>query len=217
MKSHVLMVRVHFGVSFIKADLTNEARLLLLRRLASFSYAGNDFLTHWQRESFIAVKKDSQTWGRGVKGPDNRSLAAFRRSSEVPYELDLCHGSGDSTGAAGERYVISRENAFLPKDFRFEKRTKQKSCFEGFLTLRQCEQMEREASLLIDGSCDSLRVYRVCDSAMVHSWGRGEVKVDDVVIYYPRRWGLRGFAAHFSLVSSCGSLPANQKLGKRDG
>lgn len=45
----------------------------------------------------------------------------------------------------------------------------QKSCFEGFLTLRQCEQMKREASLLIDGSCDSLRVYRVRDSAMVHS------------------------------------------------
>lgn len=59
----------------------------------------------------------------------------------------------------------------------------QKSCFEGFLTPQQCEQMEREASLLIDGSCDSLRVYRVRDSAMVHSWGRGEVKVDDVVIY----------------------------------
>ena len=59
----------------------------------------------------------------------------------------------------------------------------QKSCFEGFLTMRQCEQMEREASLLIDGACDSLRVYRVRDSAMVHSWGRGEVKVEDVVIY----------------------------------
>lgn len=59
----------------------------------------------------------------------------------------------------------------------------QKSCFEGFLTPKQCAKMEKEASCLIDDSCDSLRVYRLRDSAMVHSWGRGEVKLDDVIIY----------------------------------
>ncbi len=59
----------------------------------------------------------------------------------------------------------------------------QKSCFEGFLTMRQCEEMELRASLLIDVSTDSLRVYRLRDSAFVRSWGRGEVKVDDVIIY----------------------------------
>ncbi len=59
----------------------------------------------------------------------------------------------------------------------------QKSCFEGFLTARQCEEMELRASQIIDASTDSLRVYRLRDSAFVHSWGRGEVKVDDVIIY----------------------------------
>lgn len=59
----------------------------------------------------------------------------------------------------------------------------QKSCFEGYLTRKQCEEMERLASVLIDGSCDSLRVYRLRDHAFVHSWGRGEVKQEDVVIY----------------------------------
>ena len=59
----------------------------------------------------------------------------------------------------------------------------QKSCFEGYLTRKQCEEMERLASVLIDISCDSLRVYRLRDHAFVHSWGRGEVKQEDVVIY----------------------------------
>ncbi len=59
----------------------------------------------------------------------------------------------------------------------------QKSCFEGYLTRKQCEEMERLASVLIDGSCDSLRVYRLRDHAFVQSWGRGEVKQEDVVIY----------------------------------
>ena len=57
------------------------------------------------------------------------------------------------------------------------------ACFEGYLTRKQCEEMERCASVLIDGSCDSLRVYRLRDHAFVHSWGRGEVKQEDVVIY----------------------------------
>lgn len=59
----------------------------------------------------------------------------------------------------------------------------QKSCFEGYLTRKQCEEMERCASVLIDGLCDSLRVYRLRDHAFVNSWGRGEVKQEDVVIY----------------------------------
>ncbi len=59
----------------------------------------------------------------------------------------------------------------------------QKSCFEGFLTPKQCRQMEEEASEIIDPSCDSLRVYRLRDHTLVRSWGRGEVKTDDVVIY----------------------------------
>ncbi len=49
---------------------------------------------------------------------------------------------------------------------------------------KQCEEMERLASVLIDISCDSLRaLYRLRDHAFVHSWGRGEVKQEDVVIY----------------------------------
>ena len=59
----------------------------------------------------------------------------------------------------------------------------QKSCFEGFLTMRQCEEMEMRASRLIDVEVDSLRVYRLRDSAFVRSWGLGEVKADDVIIY----------------------------------
>ena len=59
----------------------------------------------------------------------------------------------------------------------------QKSCFEGFLTMRQCEEMELRASRLIDPSTDSLRVYRLRDSAFVRSWGLGDVKEDDVIIY----------------------------------
>ena len=35
----------------------------------------------------------------------------------------------------------------------------QKSCFEGFLTLKQYKQMEREASQIIDEEADSLRIY----------------------------------------------------------
>ncbi len=59
----------------------------------------------------------------------------------------------------------------------------QKSCFEGFLTLRQCEKMEKRAGAIIDTSVDSLRIYVLRDSAFVRSCGRGDVKEDDVVIY----------------------------------
>ena len=59
----------------------------------------------------------------------------------------------------------------------------QKSCFEGFLTPRQCEQMEMEASQIIDFHEDSLRVYKLQDHTKVKSWGKGEVKTEDVIIY----------------------------------
>ena len=59
----------------------------------------------------------------------------------------------------------------------------QKSCFEGFLTLRQCEEMERRAERFIDESEDSLRIYLLRDSAFVRSYGRGDVKEDDVIVY----------------------------------
>ena len=59
----------------------------------------------------------------------------------------------------------------------------QKSCFEGFLTPRQCEQMELEASRIIDFHEDSLRVYKLQDHTKVKSWGKGEIKTEDVIIY----------------------------------
>ncbi|MCI5567457.1 MAG: CRISPR-associated endonuclease Cas2 [Veillonellaceae bacterium] len=59
----------------------------------------------------------------------------------------------------------------------------QKSCFEGFLTLKQYKKMEREASQIIDEEADSLRIYILQDHAQVLSWGRGEVKNDNVIIY----------------------------------
>lgn len=59
----------------------------------------------------------------------------------------------------------------------------QKSCFEGFLTPRQCLRMEKEASRLIDEHEDSFRVYIIQNKALVKSWGRGEVNTDDVIIY----------------------------------
>ena len=59
----------------------------------------------------------------------------------------------------------------------------QKSCFEGFLTLKQYKKMEREASQIIDEESDSLRIYILQDHAQGLSWGRGEVKNDNVIIY----------------------------------
>lgn len=59
----------------------------------------------------------------------------------------------------------------------------QKSAFEGFLTKRQYEAMKRESSRIIDEKTDSLRIYILSDHMHVTSWGRGEVKTDDVIIY----------------------------------
>jgi len=59
----------------------------------------------------------------------------------------------------------------------------QKSCFEGFLSTEQYERMGRESSRLIDETEDSLRIYVLHSHAHVVSWGRGERKSDDVIIY----------------------------------
>ncbi len=49
--------------------------------------------------------------------------------------------------------------------------------------MRQCEEMEKKAGNIIDATEDSLRIYILRDSAFAHSYGRGDVKEDDVVIY----------------------------------
>ncbi len=59
----------------------------------------------------------------------------------------------------------------------------QKSCFEGFLSMRQCEEMERRAVKFVDEARDSFRIYILRDSAFVRSYGRGDVKEDDVIVY----------------------------------
>lgn len=59
----------------------------------------------------------------------------------------------------------------------------QKSCFEGYMTKAQYKEMMRRSSRLINEEEDSLRIYLLSDHTKVVSWGRGEVKRDDVVIY----------------------------------
>lgn len=59
----------------------------------------------------------------------------------------------------------------------------QKSAFEGFLTREQYETMSRQSSSLIDEKTDSLRIYILSDHTRVTSWGRGDVKDDEVIIY----------------------------------
>ena len=59
----------------------------------------------------------------------------------------------------------------------------QKSWFEGILTTKQCSQMEKYASRIINDSEDSLRIYRLRDHTKVKSWGRGHIETEDVVIF----------------------------------
>ena len=59
----------------------------------------------------------------------------------------------------------------------------QKSCFEGILTPKQCMQMEKFASRIINDREDSLRVYLLRDHTKVKSWGRGKIETEDVVIF----------------------------------
>lgn len=59
----------------------------------------------------------------------------------------------------------------------------QKSCFEGYMTIAQYKEMMRQSSRLINEEEDSLRIYLLSDHTKVVSWGRGEVKCDEVVIY----------------------------------
>lgn len=58
----------------------------------------------------------------------------------------------------------------------------QKSCFEGFLTSKQYDVVCHQSSLIIESE-DSLRIYLLQEHAHVVSWGSGECKTDDVIIY----------------------------------
>lgn len=59
----------------------------------------------------------------------------------------------------------------------------QKSAFEGFLTLKQYECISELASRIINAEEDSLRIYILYDHTRVRSWGIGDIKEDDVIIY----------------------------------
>lgn len=59
----------------------------------------------------------------------------------------------------------------------------QKSAFEGLLTPSQIEEMTERGSGLIDPKADSLRVYILYDHTRVISYGVGDVRDDDVIIY----------------------------------
>lgn len=59
----------------------------------------------------------------------------------------------------------------------------QKSAFEALLNRRQYEKMLRESSILIDEAVDSLRVYVLDDIIDVYTWGIGERKETDCVIW----------------------------------
>lgn len=51
------------------------------------------------------------------------------------------------------------------------------------MTIAQYKEMMRQSSRLINEEEDSLRIYLLSDHTKVVSWGRGEVKCDEVVIY----------------------------------
>lgn len=59
----------------------------------------------------------------------------------------------------------------------------QKSAFEGFLTPKQYECILELASRIINAEEDSLRIYILYDYTRVRSWGIGDIKEDDVIIY----------------------------------
>jgi CRISPR-associated protein Cas2 len=59
----------------------------------------------------------------------------------------------------------------------------QKSAFEGFLTKEQYQIMTKESSSIIDEKTDSLRIYILSDHTRVTSWGRGDIKEEEVIIY----------------------------------
>ncbi len=61
----------------------------------------------------------------------------------------------------------------------------QRSCFEGLLTLKQCKNLETEASCIINEETDSLRIYILQDCTRVKVWGKGSDTreyIDDVII-----------------------------------
>ena len=55
--------------------------------------------------------------------------------------------------------------------------------FEGFLTPKQYECISELASRIINAEEDSLRIYILYDHTRVRSWGIGDIKEDDVIIY----------------------------------
>ena len=59
----------------------------------------------------------------------------------------------------------------------------QKSAFEGLMTPVQYEKMSIRASRIILPEEDSLRIYLLYDHTKVKSWGHGDIKTDDVIIY----------------------------------
>ena len=74
-----------------------------------------------------------------------------------------------------------RRNAMVKCLQRYAVRV-QKSCFEGFLTMSQYKSVSRESSRIIQPE-DSLRIYLLQDHAYVTSWGKGECRTDDIIIY----------------------------------
>ena len=58
----------------------------------------------------------------------------------------------------------------------------QKSAFEAYITKKQYEKLEREASLLIDVEADSLRIYFLANHTAVRSWGIGDRHVEEVIV-----------------------------------
>lgn len=58
----------------------------------------------------------------------------------------------------------------------------QKSAFECFLNQKQINKILNQAHKIINVETDSLRIYILDNSLKVHTWGRGEVKLDDCII-----------------------------------
>ena len=58
----------------------------------------------------------------------------------------------------------------------------QKSAFEAYITRKQYEKLEREASSVIDVEEDSLRIYFLHSHTAVRSWGIGDRHIEEVIV-----------------------------------
>lgn len=58
----------------------------------------------------------------------------------------------------------------------------QKSAFEAYITKKQYETLEREASSIVDTEEDSLRIYFLANHTAVRSWGVGNCHVEEVIV-----------------------------------